>query len=81
MNDNKIGNISNYAFATIINIGEIIIERNNIQHLEMEALRSEDWQIKFRDNILYCSCFINWLKHINVRIFFFFFLYLNHYFL
>ncbi|EFO16220.2 hypothetical protein LOAG_12288 [Loa loa] len=65
MSDNKIGNISGHAFATIVNIGEIIIERNNIRHLETEALLSEAWQIRFQDNILYCSCVINWLKHIN----------------
>uniref|UniRef100_A0A1I8EP50 Leucine Rich Repeat family protein n=1 Tax=Wuchereria bancrofti TaxID=6293 RepID=A0A1I8EP50_WUCBA len=65
MSDNKIGNISGYAFATIVNIGEIIIERNIIRNLETEALISEAWQTRFQDNILYCSCAINWLKHIN----------------
>ncbi|MCP9258450.1 Peroxidasin-like protein [Dirofilaria immitis] len=68
ISDNKIGNISSHAFSTIINIGEIIIERNNIQHLETEALISEAWKTRFRDNILYCSCVINWLKHINAEI-------------
>ncbi|VDM95895.1 unnamed protein product, partial [Onchocerca ochengi] len=65
MSDNKIGNISAHAFSTIINIGEIIIERNNIRYLEIESLISEAWRIRFRDNILYCSCHIDWLKHIN----------------
>ncbi|VBB31734.1 unnamed protein product [Acanthocheilonema viteae] len=65
MSDNKIGNISGHAFSSIVNIGEIIIERNNIRHLETEALLSEAWRTRFRDNVLYCSCVINWLKHIN----------------
>ncbi|CAG9534547.1 unnamed protein product [Cercopithifilaria johnstoni] len=70
VSDNKIGNISGHAFSSIVNIGEIIIERNNIRHLETEALISEAWRTRFRDNILYCSCIINWLKHINVKIIF-----------
>ncbi|VDO78417.1 unnamed protein product [Onchocerca flexuosa] len=70
MSDNKIGNISAHAFSTIINIGEIIIERNDIRYLATESLISEAWRTRFRDNILYCGCHINWLKHINVRIIF-----------
>uniref|UniRef100_A0A915PZF0 Uncharacterized protein n=1 Tax=Setaria digitata TaxID=48799 RepID=A0A915PZF0_9BILA len=65
VNDNKIGNISRHAFSSIVNVGEIVIERNNIRHLETEALLSQASRIGFRDNILYCSCVISWLKYIN----------------
>lgn len=64
LNDNKIGNISAYAFSTIINIGEIVIEQNKIRHLETEALLSEAGRTRFRDNTLYCSCTISWIKHV-----------------
>ncbi|VDK71255.1 unnamed protein product [Litomosoides sigmodontis] len=65
ISDNRIGSISGHAFSSVVNIGEIIIERNNIRHLETEALLSEAWRTRFRDNILYCSCVINWLTQIN----------------
>uniref|UniRef100_A0A0R3RNE7 Recep_L_domain domain-containing protein n=1 Tax=Elaeophora elaphi TaxID=1147741 RepID=A0A0R3RNE7_9BILA len=65
MSDNKIGNISDHAFSSIVNIGELVIERNNIRHLETEALLSEAWRTRFRDNTLYCNCVTSWFKHIN----------------
>lgn len=64
LDGNKIGNISGHAFSSILNIGEIVIEHNYIRHLETEALLSQAWRTRFRDNTLYCSCAISWMKHI-----------------
>ncbi|KAM3724707.1 Leucine-rich repeat-containing G-protein coupled receptor [Dirofilaria immitis] len=58
----------NGIFIGLSHVREILITSNNIETIDtgaFTALISEAWKTRFRDNILYCSCVINWLKHIN----------------
>ncbi|VDD96500.1 unnamed protein product [Enterobius vermicularis] len=64
LTNNKIGNISSHAFTSTVNIGDLIIEENQIKYLNPGSLQSTAWRTKFRDNHIECNCANQWIRYI-----------------